>query len=146
MSNNIRIGKVSSVDYGRGMIKVVYPDKDGAVTDDLPYISMNDEYKMPEVGKNVLVLHLSNGSAAGVVMGSYWNQGNVPPETGNALFRKEFGRAFGEAFLRYASGEMRLCGPSILFQSGSGGISVSQLISDHERIGQLEKRVSALGG
>lgn len=146
MENGIRIGKVSSIDYGRGMVKVVYPDKDGAVTDDLPYISLNDEYKMPEIGKNILVLHLSNGSAAGVVMGTYWNEGNVPPEAGAALFRKEFGKVFGEAFLRYSSGEARLKAPSITFQSGSGGITVAQLLTDHERVAQLEKRVSALGG
>ena len=28
----IRIGKVSSVDYGSGMIKVTYPDLDNSVT------------------------------------------------------------------------------------------------------------------
>ena len=43
----IRIGKVSSVDYGSGMIKVTYPDLDNSVTDDLPYLTFNDEYKMP---------------------------------------------------------------------------------------------------
>lgn len=31
----IRIGKVSSVDYGSGMVKVTYPDLDNSVTDDL---------------------------------------------------------------------------------------------------------------
>ena len=36
----IRIGKVSSVDYGSGMIKVTYPDLDNSVTDDLPYLSL----------------------------------------------------------------------------------------------------------
>ena len=46
----IRIGKVSSVDYGSGMIKVTYPDLDNSVTDDLPYLTFNDEYKMPKVG------------------------------------------------------------------------------------------------
>ena len=35
----IRIGKVSSVDYGSGMIKVTYPDLDNSVTDDLPYLT-----------------------------------------------------------------------------------------------------------
>ena len=43
----IRIGKVSSVDYGSGMIKVTYPDLDNSVTDDLPYLTFIDEYKMP---------------------------------------------------------------------------------------------------
>ena len=38
----IRIGKVSSVDYGSGMIKVTYPDLDNSVTDDLPYLAFND--------------------------------------------------------------------------------------------------------
>ena len=42
----IRIGKVSSVDYGSGMIKVTYPDLDNSVTDDLPYLTFNDEYKL----------------------------------------------------------------------------------------------------
>ena len=69
----IRIGKVSSVDYGSGMIKVVYPDLDNSVTDDLPYLTFNDEYKMPKVGASVLVVHLSNGAAAGIVCGTYWN-------------------------------------------------------------------------
>lgn len=63
----IRIGKVSSVDYGSGMIKVTYPDLDNSVTDDLPYLTFNDEYKMPKVGASVLVVHLSNGSAMGIV-------------------------------------------------------------------------------
>lgn len=33
---NIRIGRVSSIDYGSGMISVTYPDLDDSVTDDLP--------------------------------------------------------------------------------------------------------------
>ncbi|WP_418443651.1 hypothetical protein [Blautia sp.] len=54
---NIRIGRVSSIDYGSGMISVTYPDLDDSVTDDLPVFSMGDEYKMPPVGAEVLVLH-----------------------------------------------------------------------------------------
>ena len=46
---NIRIGRVSSIDYGNGMISVTYPDLDDSVTDDLPVFSMGDEYKMPPV-------------------------------------------------------------------------------------------------
>lgn len=67
---NIRIGRVSSIDYGSGMISVTYPDLDDSVTDDLRSFN-GDEYKMPPVGAEVLVLHLSNGCAAGVVMGRY---------------------------------------------------------------------------
>lgn len=57
----IRIGKVSSIDYANGMISVTYPDMDGATTDNFPVFSLTDEYKMPGIGQEVLVLHLSNG-------------------------------------------------------------------------------------
>ena len=94
---NIRIGRVSSIDYGSGMISVTYPDLDDSVTDDLPVFSMGDEYKMPPVGAEVLVLHLSNGCAAGVVMGRYWNEANKPSVSGKGVFRKELGEKKGEA-------------------------------------------------
>ena len=46
---DIRIGKVSSIDYENGMIRVLYTDRDGAVTKTLPVVTFNDEYKMPYV-------------------------------------------------------------------------------------------------
>lgn len=104
----IRIGKVSSVDYEKGMISVTYPDLDDSVTDDLPVFSMTDEYKMPPIGVEVLVLHLSNGCTAGVVMGRYWNEANRPPIFGQSVFRKELGGSFGEAYIQYANGDITL--------------------------------------
>ena len=98
----IRIGKVSSVDYGSGMIKVTYPDLDNSVTDDLPYLTFNDEYKMPKVGASVLVVHLSNGSAMGIVAGTYWNSSHRPPVSGKGVYRKDLAQAIGEAFLQYS--------------------------------------------
>ena len=41
----LRIGKVSSIDYDHGMIRVVYTDRDKAVTKPLPVLTFNDEYK-----------------------------------------------------------------------------------------------------
>lgn len=105
---NIRIGKVSSIDYKKGMISVTYPDLDDSVTDDLPVFSLTDEYKMPQVGAEVLVLHLSNGCTAGVVMGRYWNEDNKPPISGKGVFRKELGEAFGEAYIQYKGGDITL--------------------------------------
>lgn len=104
----IRIGKVSSVDNEKGMISVTYPDLDDSVTDDLPVFSMTDEYKMPPIGAEVLVLHLSNGCTAGVVMGRYWNEANMPPISGQNVFRKELGGSFGEAYIQYANGDITL--------------------------------------
>ena len=70
---HIRIGKISKIDYENGMAEVTYPDMDNAVTAPFPILSLNDEYKAPLIGEEVLVLHLSNGTANGVILGPYWN-------------------------------------------------------------------------
>ena len=64
MENNIRLGKISAIDYAAGTVRVVYHEKDDAVTAPIPLIS--SEYFMPEVDDMVMVLHLSNGTEAGV--------------------------------------------------------------------------------
>lgn len=102
----IRMGKVSSIDYANGMISVTYPDLDNSTTDTFPVFSLADEYKMPGIGQEVLVLHMSNGQSAGIVMGRYWNKGNRPPVSGENVFRKELGRAFGEAYIQYSGGNI----------------------------------------
>lgn len=125
----IRIGKVSSIDYASGMIQVLYPDLDNCVTDKLPVLSLNGEYKMPSVGQDVLVAHLSNGMAAGVVLGPYWNNSNTPLEGGAGLYRKELGSAQGEAFFRYSEGTFSINAASIIFSSDSGSISLAEIIA-----------------
>lgn len=105
---NIRIGKVSSIDYENGMISVTYPDLDDSVTDDFPVFSFTGEYKMPQIGEDVLVLHLSNGCSAGVVMGRYWNEDNKPQAYGRGVFRKELGEKPGDAFIQYKDGNITL--------------------------------------
>ena len=64
MKGEIRLGKISSIDYAKGMARVVYHEKDDDVTRLIPLLS--HEYKMPPVGSQVLVVHLSNGTEAGV--------------------------------------------------------------------------------
>lgn len=127
----VRIGKVSSIDYEKGMISVTYPDLDDSVTDVLPVFSMTDEYKMPSIGAEVLVMHLSNGCTAGVVMGKYWNEANRPPISGKNVFRKELGGKFGEAYIQYANGNITLKD-----QNGS-----STLASILYRLNELERRL-----
>lgn len=87
----IRKGKVSSVDYENGMVRVTYSDKGKSVTKNFPYMNFNNEYNMPQVGQSVAVLHLSNGSSRGMVLGTYWNKRNKPPESGAGVYRKEMG-------------------------------------------------------
>lgn len=106
--DNIRIGNVSSIDYENGMIEVTYPDLDDSVTDAFPVLSFGDEYKMPGIGDEILVLHLSNGESAGIVLGKYWNEGNNPLVSGKNVYRKELGQTYGEAYIQYKDGNITL--------------------------------------
>ena len=56
----LRIGKISSFNFPKGTARVTYEDKDGSTTAEFPFLSW--QYMMPEVGDQVLVAHLSNGT------------------------------------------------------------------------------------
>lgn len=100
-NSEIRTGKVSSIDYEKGMIRITYPDKDDSVTMDFATLNYNDEYRMPKVGQQVVVAHLSNGSSRGVILGKIWNKQNLPKESGENLFRKDLSRKKDAAYIRY---------------------------------------------
>ena len=95
----IRIGRISTVNDKNGMVSVTYPDMDDGTTDEFPVFSFTDEYKKPQIGGNVLVLHMSNGQSAGLVMGKYWNEKNIPADM-EAVFLKELGMNPGEAYFK----------------------------------------------
>ena len=99
MSAEIRVGKVSSIDYPSGMIRVVYHDKDNDVTRPIPLFS--SEYAMPPVGALVAVVHLSNGAEAGVVLGRPWSAKLTPPEGFQGLYRKDFDLTPWKCYIRY---------------------------------------------
>ncbi len=100
-NSEIRIGKVSSVDHEKGMIRVTYRDKDESVTVDFAMLNYNDEYRMPQIGRQVAVAHMSNGSSRGVVLGEVWNKKNLPHEVGKNLYRKDLSRKKDAAYIRY---------------------------------------------
>ena len=119
MSAEIRVGKVSSIDYPSGMIRVVYHDKDDDVTRPIPLFS--SEYAMPPVGALVAVVHLSNGAEAGVVLGRPWSAKLTPPEGFQGLYRKDFDLKPGQCYFRYDA-----AGPESLFHTeGDATITVS---------------------
>ncbi len=101
-NSEIRVGRVSSVNYETGMARVTYKDKDDSVTCEFPILTNNDEYRMPKVGQDVLVAHLSNGSSRGAILGTLWNKKYIPCETGETLYRKDLSRKKDAAFIRYS--------------------------------------------
>lgn len=110
MSAEIRVGKVSSIDYPSGMVRVTYPDMDDDVTRLIPLFS--SEYAMPPVGALVAVVHLSNGAEAGVVLGRPWSNKLTPPEGFEGLYRKDFDLTPGQCYFRYDA-----AGPESLFHN-----------------------------
>ena len=62
-NSEIRVGRVSSVNYETGMARITYWDKDETVTSEFPMLNYNNEYRMPEAGRDVIVAHLSNGTS-----------------------------------------------------------------------------------
>ena len=56
----------------------------------------------------VMVLHLSNGTEAGVVLGRPWSEKNKPPEGSKGLYRKDLARSPGEAMIRYKDGTLTI--------------------------------------
>ncbi len=120
MENDIiRIGKVSDVDYENGLVQVAYLDRDNNVTAPMPMLS--DKYFMPDIGDQVIVLHLSNGAEAGLVLGRYYTDKNLPKESGKGLFFMALDRA-GASFIKGIDGTIIIKGSEIVF---NGDISVT---------------------
>lgn len=133
--NEVRIGRVSSVNYPAGTVRVAYPDRSGRDTAELPvFCGMGKEYRMPAVGDAVLVLHLSNDSSMGIVMGGFWSLKTAPPKSGEEVYYKAFQ---GEAFMQVVSGRMTLGAEEIALQDGSGRITVSELLEMKRKVDRL---------
>lgn len=97
--NGMRIGRISTVNYAAGTVRILYNDKSGEVTKEIPLLA--NEYFMPNVDDMVLVCHLPNGAEAAVVLGRFWNDKNKPPEGRKGLYRKDMSRTPGKAMIRF---------------------------------------------
>ena len=89
MSDIIRVGYISSVNYAEGTAQVVYKDRDNAVSPYLPFAS--NEYDPPETDTLVYVVHLPNGGTRGMILVPPYTKGNRPPEGKKGIWRKDFG-------------------------------------------------------
>jgi Phage P2 baseplate assembly protein gpV len=126
MDNVIRVGTVSAINYNKGNIAVAYLDRQQTVTAELPMLS-NGKYKMPRIGEQVLVLHLTTGSAMGVVVGSIWNDVNVPSGE-KGLFRQELAEELGGAYIAYKDGRLTIKASQVEFRTDNGVITLDEII------------------
>lgn len=80
MTNDvIRMGYVSTFDAASGMCSVIYPDRNAeTATSKMPVFlpfGIGQELKKDDA---VIVVHLSNGSEVGIVIGTFAQQGALP--------------------------------------------------------------------
>lgn len=140
--DTLRLGKISTINYQAGTARVLYADRDNAVTAELPLLSF--EYRMPAVDDFVLVCHLPNGGAAGIILGPIWNDNNRPPEGKEGLYRKDFDKIAGKCFLRYDGNELQIVAPKITL-TGASSADWDELLA---RIEKLERHThtDSMGG
>ena len=91
------------------------------------------------IGEEVLVLHLSNGTANGVILGPYWNVANPPAVSGEKVYRKEFSKTPGQAYIQFKDGTVEYRGPAIRYICASGTFTAAQVLKLFERVSALEK-------
>ncbi len=140
--DTLRLGKISTINYKAGTARVLYTDRDNAVTAELPLLSF--EYRMPAVDDFVLVCHLPNGGAAGIILGPIWNDNNRPPEGKEGLYRKDFDKAAGKCFLRYDGSELQIVAPKLTL-AGTKSHDWDELLARIERL-ERHTHTDSLGG
>lgn len=89
--NEIRVGKVSSINYKDGTADIVFNEEEEVVKNALPFFSA--EYQMPNVGDVVVTIFQSNtsrGKEQGYILGPVYNGDNQPEQYGKNVFFKRF--------------------------------------------------------
>lgn len=122
----MKIGKISSIDYDHGMVRVTYPDRGNSVSPPMPMLS--EVYHMPQVGDLVLVAGLSN-SGAGVVLGKFWTKENQPATSGKGVFCHQLGSENGQAVISYDGSVLSITTKGSLTLNGAQVIVNGRVIS-----------------
>lgn len=101
MENSMRIGKVSSINYQNGTARVTYEDKNDSTTAEMSFLVSGRQYWHPNVGDQVIVSHLPNGTCSAVILGAVWHDGHRPIEGFEGLDHREYCNTPGKAVERY---------------------------------------------
>jgi len=145
MADEIRIGRISSVNISKGMARVTYPDRDDAVTADLPLLA--HEYQMPKIGDIVLVLHMPGGHENGVIIGKIYAESQLPDKVGKDVYQKIFD---SKSQIYTSAGSVTLEADKLAVKT-AGGITISSsggslMLSDQSGSISLASIIGHIGG
>ena len=133
MGDGARIGIISSLEDG-GYARVYYPDR-GETTAPLHLFACHGEYSRPDVGTQVLVLHMANDSSTAVVLGSFWGAADPPPQ--GIEYQKQINQ---QTYTAVQGGVYIIHATDIRFEASTGSIMLSEVIGLKERVEKLEER------
>lgn len=135
MKDVIRVGRISSVNPENGMVRIYYPDRD-STTAELPLFHFHREFKLPKVNDQAVILHLSNDSSSGIVLGGFWNETERPPE--EVEYRKDLEDNSYEILQK---GNFIIHSPQISLEGEAGLITLSEILDMKSRLEALERRL-----
>ena len=120
----LRVGKISSIDYGKGTAQITYEDDDDSVTNDYPLLA--GKYDMLHVGDVVQVAEDATGGERGLILGRAYSDANPPPEGGAGLWRMESGDGI---YRRQLGGELEIMagGKELTIKAGTLKIEADTL-------------------
>lgn len=133
MQDIARVGVVSSIEKDGG-IRIYYQDRE-QTTAPMQLFSGYGEYAPPQIGTQVLVIHLSNDTSSGVVLGNVRSQEDAVPE--GVLYRKDLGEG---AYVELRPGIVIIRGPEIRFENEDESISLSEILKLEKRVKRLEEK------
>lgn len=138
MKDVIRVGRISSINPEKGLVRVYYPDKD-STTSELPLFHFHREFKLPKVDDQVMVLHLSNDTSSGVVLGGFWNDIDQPPM--EAEYRKDLE---GDSYEMLQKGNFIIHSPQISLEGEAGIVTLSEILKMLIKLEELESKLEEL--
>ncbi len=134
MEDIVRVGFISSMDKEKGMAQVYYPDR-GSTTELLHLFAMRGEYCPFDVGNQVVVLHLSNDTSSGIILGRFWGDENIPPKVDYQNTLKQ------DIWTVLADKTYVIHCPEIRLEGTAGSMTLSELVNLRKRVEELERKV-----
>lgn len=127
----IEYGYINTVNKEDGTVTVIRPDKNRAITGEMPFFAFCGEFQLPKVGTLVAYIKWGTGSSDGVVLGGFWSR-RVPPPVGYGFYKDT-----GNGTAIYEK-------EGLLYLKDSKGLTaIGKLL---EKLEDMEKRISRLEG
>jgi len=128
----IRVGRISAIYPEEGTARIIFEDKTETVSQPFPFIGHEIwPYKVDDM---VWVLRLSRNPAVGMIIGRAFSEKNLPAEGTPDIYRKDFAREAGKAYVRYEEGGLTIysagdltinCGGSLTINAPGGDVTVN---------------------